>query len=684
MGATQAKAETKDKTQDAPILRLYHDLWLHLCHYLDARSLANLIFTGNPTIASHVVRNTRSTRFHGGGLIWNLKPLLNFSKRFQSIQELIISTKQMTCLALKPNTTLTLPPTLTTLDLSFYGIFSAIQPIRLSQAVPVLTRLSLDNHGSRKPHMLSDFDLPLSLQTLCLECDPAILGLTPQGIAQLPRTLTDLSIAFVVFKRMDEGEGFNDRFDSYLWPLSLTSCRLVAHQYNLMLKHLPRTVTRLDLSRCTVLQTHSGQFGLSHFPWRVFFPRLRNISLPNQFSRTSLSGHLQSLIMPRFMDETKVESFMNSGFWLLSDELGPIWKDTYPSYELIVGTETISTTVVSEEEVEMLIPHLKQTCLPGLPLGHPLFKHVLPFKEFTGSCNASEGDEPLPHEIRTLNTLGSTVHARLLPPLLTSLDVVTIIGNGSAIGRGYSEGDLPVSLLSLTMRGYAGPDLLSILPQTLTHLTATLHCASEWNLLAARLVSLSKLEVLFGGSWNRSDPLMPIMSDRLSTLSITACLTSISPVWPTLHQFFPNRSIFPPSLTKLSLRDQVPILGSLFAALPRSLLDLKISDFTWTVPQETVKKTPRSILRSLPPQLRTLILLRSTYTDPISWEDLRDLPRSMLCFSVAGHILFAPGPDAEEDLLSVLPPYLLAFKRDPDRRTGYAGFVEPRNENVLV
>ena len=691
MGNKQAKEQPSSPTtlssQDAPILRLYHDLWLHLCHYLDARSLANLIFTGNPTIASHVVRNTRSTRFHGGGLIWNLKPLLNFSKRFQSIQELIISTKQMTCLALKPNTTLTLPPTLTTLDLSFYGIFSAIQPIRLSQAVPVLTRLSLDNHGSRKPHMLSDFDLPLSLQTLCLECNPDVLGLTPQGIAQLPRTLADLSMAYLSHDQEHERQGVKHRFDSYLWPLSLTSCRLRSDHTNLRLEHLPRTVTRLDISRHIEQETLSGQFELSHFPWRVFFPRLRNISLPNQDSRTSLSGHLQSLIMPRFMDETKVESFMNSGFWLLSDELGPIWKDTYPTYERIKMPNWQLCSQQVEEDLEILAPYLKRTSIPGIPYENKLYKLFSPLKKVKFSYGTSQGDEPFPSGTRTLHSVWPYVHAALVPSSVTTLNVGNLIGSGLSKDQRCLEGDLPVSLLSLTMGGDCSLDWLSIIPRTLTHLSVKLSSASEWDLLATRLVSLSKLKVLLSVSWNRYDPLMCFMSQQLGSLTITQSRQSdIPPAEPSLHQFFPNPPIFPPSLTRLFLKTDT-VLASILPKLPRSLTKIKISSFAWTSEEETEKISPQAAIQGLPPNLRILEFI-STPDDwdnskSVSWEVLRELPRSILSFKENDHFQFPPSTDLQgETFINTMPPYLVHFMRAPTYKgtSGFTGFTRTKSK----
>lgn len=668
MSSTETGASELVPSPPAPILRLYPDVWLRMLRFLDARSLKNLLCTGNRTLVLCVARNARTASFEDFGLILDFEVLLSFCERFQLLQELVVSAPFGTSIARWPSKGVLLPSNLTTLKISFHGIFSLISPLSLSLMVPALQTLSLDAQGAPSRYRLSHFDFPSSLQCLELYSARCSIGLDPYGVSRLPRNLVEFSIAYYCSKTCPEEEmqGFGDNFSSYVWPLSLLSCSLEAPISTIKMEHLPRTVTRMDLSKHEALGTDFGEKLENAFPWRVFFPRLQFIDWIDEYKIQT--GFLTSLALPYALDTQKVDAFIGTGFWHLPEVFGPVIRlPSYPLFQRISIPSWWRHEDKMAEELEMHAPLFREACFPGIRCDRLSYRLLSNYSEVKLFGILPKDTIQLPSNVRSVDA--HTVYADLVPPSITSLRCGVLVGKqltfNDPVVAPISE--MPSNLSSLAFERFNGSDMMSFLPKTLTSLEMQLSRAVEWNVVATRLLSLKTLSIELEPSWVWSEALESVSSQLLDKVDIFVPQSAESPNWPMLAQFFGAKNVFPPSLKSLTLNGAVYCNASILPVLPRSLTKLTIARFAWKTRgrpfPDTENMTPRELLRSLPPNLRQLRFFQQAAGDTqVDCEELEGLPRSLLVFQHRGHFAFSSETKPTTSFSSIMPPYILEFK----------------------
>lgn len=664
------------------ILRLYQDIWVPISHYLDARSIRNLISAGNRQLASTVARSVQSTRFSDFGLILDFEVILNFCQQFDSLEEIIVKTEPGYFASGAPSQALELPSTLTNLDLSFYGVFSLIQPIKLSQAVPSLTRLSLSAHHAPKRHRLSDFDWPPLLEHLSLR-QSLSLCISPRGIAQLPRSLSSISLSWLAASSADEDDlkrGFGFQMVSYEWPLSLTALTLDNSLSCVNIEHLPRTLTSLDTSANYTLKS---DFPLTSeaviFPWRVFFPKLRNLVLGKY---NDDSGHirlLRTILLPDALNSKTVEQFISNGFWR-DIPSSSVFSHEYPSYDAIclpfAFWENSRPELITE--LDLLAHLIKNTVFPNLMSSDPLIAYTLPSEtHFKGTIVTKENDAPFRAGLLDINAYRSTLHLAHLPASVTSLRCRALLGSNGTTD--LVKGDsFPPNLSSLDIHELT-PSTVSILPHTLTDLDISLSDTHIWDLVATRCVSLKKLNVFLEDDWKTDIDLASISSRSLLEFRLQLPLSARYANRPKLAQFFRSPSavwspILPPSVTRLFLRGGHSIDASVLVVLNLpNLKRLDIAGFVWKSADspafpEASGMAPHDLIRCLPQNLRQLRFLHNAKADMTATgtEIIQLLPRSLLQIQDRRHFGI-PNEMKTPEFWPLLPPYLQSWCRMTDR-----------------
>lgn len=700
--------------KSAPILQHPH-LWQHISHYLNAEALLKCLFlVGNPRLSQIVRHNTHRAFWHSNGPLLKIEAFLIACNGFQALKELIVIPRERDMCVQRPSGPLYLPPTLTTLDLRFYGVFILVQPLKLSSLTPSLRSLKL--YGINTPDFfeLEQLDLPPLLEVLEVEPQRYSLELTSESITKLPRSLIRLSLScswsFGELSDSQENDPEELSFISSIpiidWPPSLTflSLRLDSE---MLIESLPRTITtfkghswgahahllttfpqQVTLSRLLRPREQPMEQGASSrsslrsiFPWRRFFPLLQNISLSHGASIGLDKRYIVgTLVLPDALETKVVDEFISSTTRNVTslDQFSSAQSITAESYPTMKKIKVPKIDDLGDEDaifeaLQKLAPYLKDTDFP-LYAGPLMCAHLLPsLSSMKPSCVHLQPQENIPTSLRAVDYLVlAALPITKLPPQVRSIRTGTIIG-------GRDDGDfgpgevLPSSLRELLLNSPSHQiSLFSLFPVGLLTLKIDIASPKEWALIAERLVSLQTLHVRLPYSWTcKEATVAKIASQRLKTFDLSFTGLRFAGRSPTLIEFFSSPSTFPSSLEYLQLgRGSFHV--SILAILPPNLLSLSIDDIYWT-PIETGHRivlpnpigkdmTPDALLKCLPPKLVNLRLLGSfeSFNDLIPSIDLiKLLPQSLCHLDVAW--MFDPQEFTNAEISAMLPPYLQTF-----------------------
>lgn len=652
-----------------PISRLYPDVWTSIANFLDVGSILNLIGTGNESLASVLRRSVRSIAWNPNSSVFGIDGFFKASRHFASIDRMSICSNLSINLVRVPSKPLNLTANLTSLSLRFNGVFTLVPSLHLSSSLPKLIELELVTEGEDHPFALEDLELPPRLEALKLQTN-RLPSLTPGFVARLPRSLTSLSFHsdFPTLNPLDREIGVASK-SPFCWPPSLH--RLAIHgSQNVVLDHLPRTLSELDLQQSTALITNfpPSKNGFV-FPWRRFFPRLNVLDLPMLEDRLcDLSLLLASIVHPGALDSAIVEKFLASASAIEDSPTELIATDhaSYPHFRQITLHQSFweKKKGTMEEILSSVAPLIVNTKFTTAMLSPDLFKY-LPHVSTVQLLSGHQIIEKLPPSITTLSCPAAPVS--YLPPSLTTLKARTIAGTGKG-GKLEAHNAFPSTLLHLNIYGFSPPpELAHALPTTLTLIYLEVTGPDVWQLLVERLINLIRLHVTLGHSWSPKAPLARVASSQLRQFSIsTLFLSSIIP----LEGFFSNPPILPPGLDSLIIEPVCHV--SLLPMLPRSLRVLQVDEMLWLgeEPKDTqmnlaAKKTSQEeLLRGLPPNLRELYIggvvdrddFEATQPKP-GLKILKFLPRSLLSFSCF-HLLDIPNSLELKDIAHLLPKNL--------------------------
>lgn len=608
-------SETKNSSfssTDAPILRLYPDIWACIAEYLNLSSLVKLLELGDARLPGNRIRRVCHDNF---GPVINMKAVLRTCSHFPALQELaVLPIPGRTFLRLHTSP-LVFPPTLTSLSLSFNCALGLVTPLKLSTMVPILRHLSIKDQEYDMEPKIEELDLPPLLESLSLRISRAFPQLSKTWFALLPRTLKRLLL------RTEDFPNFHS-FESYDWPPSLEYLNLSSRAISL--EHLPRTVFELDLSGLSSFSTAfgPGAWGQMIFPWRRFFPRLHTLTLPNEQSMY-WNMLLDTITLDSMLDSAAVDDFIASGFWNVPHLLPPP-STPYPVYRAIelpywfwsLNVQDVMTVI------ERAAPQLKTTKMVKVVAPISIVS-LLPSTTMFASdyANLVQADANIPEQITHFECYGS-VNLSALPPRMLEIKCDDIRGSG-AEGEIVPGDAFPAALTSLTLNVNNGRHLaLTMLPLTLTRLFVWLGAPEEWNVMAERLVNLKTLKIVLRPSWSVTEPLSLISSTSLEFVTLSRTPRTLPDTEPLFSGLLSTtRNVFPPSLRALDLTETA-IHASTLAVVPRSLTKLYVNGLVWATsasenrhpPQvhpETKGLSNADIVKRLPPKLLSLELFGS-------------------------------------------------------------------------
>lgn len=656
-----------------PILSLYTDIWTQVTPHLDLGSLRNLILCSDARLSRAVGHAVRFARFDSSNSecsILSMERILSFCKTLPSIEELVVHADYYQRVLRTPFTASNLPSTLASLELSFYGVFSLIQPIQLSNVVPLLTKLSLDNKDGSECHCLADFDLPPLVTDLSL-ISADRMAVSAQGIAQLPRNLTSLALSWYTDMEKLGGLEFGADLKSYEWPLTVTSCTLSSSKGPLRIEHLPRTLEYLDVIGQMVFSTSFE--GRVLFPWRVFFPRLHTIKFWHYLSSQNHPQLLDTLVRPDALDSSH---FISSGFWNLPASVLEV-PTTYPNYRCLELPDEFWESFTyddGEEMMKTLAPFLQSTSLPRMPLSAPYSGLIPPQSQVTLS---SPEVYKYSSNLEVLDAQYSPVMLPSLPPSLTELNCQQLVVPGSDLP--VTDG-FPPKLRKLTIQRRSALDAVTHLPSTLTYVDCIIASPQIWNLMATELSSLRKLNACLTRPWDPSAHLSPFQSQCFEDVYLRLFYPADEDEEINFEQFFGANAVWPPTMRILRLGVRKRFEAQYLAIMPRQLKELYLNHFYWT----TISSYPNNpapeidgpaLLRSLPPKLRKLSLeSENQYIGgpKVGWQALEHLPRTLVSFMEDGLFDYPKDENGlHADVAAVLPPQIQRFTRST-RRTDMA------------
>lgn len=677
----------------APITLLYGDIWVSIADLLNLRSILNLLSAGNAQLAAVVRQSVHRAVWKQDGPYLDIDAFFRTCKQFKSASEGLSSLKEIRIepteleIAVKtPLLPLFLPPTLTCLSLIFTGAISMIIPLKLSALLPQLVSLSLG--GTHNGDLeLEDLDLPIFLENLVFNPQgPGFPSISPKSIASLPRTLQSLSI--YANRTYGSSESARPLDETFEWPSSLTELELVSITGNVTIEHLPRTLTSLDISNCSLIDTDFPRTtgggttfprsnGKIVFPWRRFFPKLRNLKLPELEASTSLDLALllRTVLLDDAISSELVDTFIASGFWDVStlrhfQTAEGRAREPYPSYASLQLPKRVLDSLPEafiEEELETLAPHLTNTDLVNISVTLATAAHL----KATSMISVSDYELEFPgarlsNAVKTLCTPGKLLISNL-PPSITHLICGQIIGTGENGAFGSSDA-LPPRLETLEFR-YIAPhsDLMHMLPRTLVHLTVLIQAPHEWNTIAEELVNLTHLEVILLAPWSCSQTLSRVAAPHLTQFHLTLhSRLDYTLDRPKMDEFFTGQ-IFPPSLRGLKLAHKYssPWHLSVLAVLPPNLTSLEIDNLTWSPSQEVpILPYPEAIGMSIADLLKCLSPTLASLTFNGDGRDrwppsplIELLPRSIT--SIELYDVFDTSDVPEGTLDAKLPPYAI-------------------------
>lgn len=674
----------------AIILGLSSSLWEPIASFLKFEDLLNLISIGCPQLTTAVTRNTRSIVWQQAGPFLDLDSFLDTCERIASpihgrsiLNQLRIEPLIARIAVKLPTKPLSFPPQLTELSLRFHGAIALVLPLKLSELLPGLCSLSLEDTCPVN-FAIEDLDLPERLHSLTLlPVSFKYPSIDVSMIYLLPRTLESLSI------HCDWPDFQDHHLLAFAWPPGLTALEIANGSYELFLESLPRSVTHLDLSSCDLLSTgFPSNSATLDFPWRRFFPRLHSLILPNdndplEFSSTRL---LRTLVLDDALGASKVDYFMASGFWGKVPSLlhlqTPEGRATerYPPFTSLTLPRFFFQKLSQDfwlEELGALSPYLQGADFGPLCVVPP---SLTPLMKATRSFAITSTDDGLDalklySFSPAVTALRHTTKIRIsnIPPTLTRLESFGIVE--SCDSDGFLDGEtFPESLTFLDLiSGNHHPKLYKMLPKALSVLKIAIKSCQEWSLIAERLVNLKELRVIIEPTWTCTSPLAPITSTQLEKLNIMTKGEWQRP-WdtPKLREFFVQPSILPASLRTLDLFEWSEVNdttwhASIMALLPRNLTSLTINSMQWedspvSYP-EARSMSAEDLIKCLPSGLKYLFLgapPAGPHPGPQRnmprIEIVQFLPRSLTSLHIAD--LFDCEGTTIDAVYPLLPPYL--------------------------
>lgn len=616
-----------------PSICLLHTVaWELILPLLSLPDVLKLLSLGNPLLAANVSHGVQIIRWRHPGPFVDLNRFMAFCHHFKRtedgaswLKEIMIEAIEPRMVVKKPLKSLDFPSSLSSLSLHFAEAFTVISPLNLSELLPQLLFLSIKAVQS-SPFDLEGIQLPQNLKSLTYSSEDFSPPITPNWIPSLPHTLESLSLHGIIGFRDAE---IADLSKCFKWPPALTHLTL-SDSGEIRIEHLPRHVTSLDLIKAKLATGFPKLEEKFIFPWRRFFPYLCRLKLP-QLSNRALRLHgglfLRSLVLDDALEASSVDLFVTSGFWDVASlrHLQTVEgraKELYPLFrELFVhrhNYQDIPRTLLASE-LEALFPLLKSADLGYIPIGN---KEELPYLVATSRLDI----------LAPLGPSAST-EPLLLPPSVTAIFVVVMY-----------EAELPPQLLEITCASYrrqtslpprltslsivtdlATPELLNLLPTTLTQLVVMIDTPESWTLIAERLFNLRILKVTFDSGWKCEGPMSRISSQQLEKVRIRAVDTNDTLNKPRLVELFCSEPfpVFPASLRTLKIKGHLSAWhSSILGVLPMSLTSFSVDQLAWPdtngeMEHPSLNKTPypgtkglnsEALLKRLPPALRSLRL----------------------------------------------------------------------------
>lgn len=609
-----------------PILAIYPDLWLEIAPFLNTTSIYRLLTTGCPQLRSTLIRRVRHFVFHDRRGILDIESLLGFCSEMKFLEWLSINQLEMvnaySTIQYPQVWPMNWPSTLVRLHLRFQDSFSLVQAIDLPVTFPKLLDLSIRGHQNGFNARLSEFRLPPLLESLTflpgdgsesssLPSDSNGVFLSEADIDTLPRTLVNLNIRW-------DWATTND-LTRYVWPLSLRSCTLHSASSSLLIEHMPRTVTELDIRGMKDVHTlyEGGSNPVSiQFPWRVFFPHLLSLYLRKGDWRVTSNDSIPSIVNLNHDLESAL-LFISSGFWNLPSHL--MVNKNAPSNYIVASFRQNNYWSVKKRwgfQYEILSPLVEGSAVtPPSYVNTRMLPYVLnsdgkPSITAEGSENGENTASPACFK---LYTILYTTEPRISGHLMACHRTFT---NRRPSGEGL-EGLLPPppALCSNFLR--------------VTHLFMSLKGSEAWDMLAGSLPALESLRLQLLPCWrhNPSTYSATPMQNRLKKVVFEFPYHSIYQLWNAVELIF-KTGVFPSSLTSL----EVPTArATLFSALPPNLRQLKIQNMR---PVRYSRQDVKNFqFECLPQNLRCFEAL--SYANLPTAAMLQNLPASLTSLSIS-------------------------------------------------
>ena len=595
----------------SPILRLYPDLWTQITSLCNTETVLKLLLTGCPQLTSTVVRGTTAFDIRDAGGILDLNALLYLCSGMSSLTNLTINPNEYGSVVKVPTEPLKLPPTLTRLHLHFVDVFSLLSSFDLASSVPHLLELSVKGSSDAKWMNLCDFQVPASLESLTLLNPTAQISATEKDIFALPRTLTTVNLSWLP-----------SEMTRYVWPPLLTSCSLHGTSYGrTLIESLPRTVTHLCVTNAALSTAYKSvdpavKAFQTFFPWRLFFPRLRSVSVP-QPAVQNWNGPLQQISAFIFseLDTANAKEFILRGYWNLP--LLPVYlaTTTFPTYELIDIDACCDWGNQDNmlRELSKLAPCLKNIQLGQLFLDNTNDAAMSRFFGRNTHLKLHGAREPVPRNV-------TSIEASFLDYDVLHSDI-TSISCRELLGHSFTWTTLFRNLTSLTHSSIL-PSVVGNAAVNLTYLStdmdwANVSCLSSMKNLQALSLHFRRAGQLFFGQltlprlakialsfpediyqhWTLAEAFCRSLSvpSSVTSLRVTSARASLFPWLPTSLKHLHIERLRPLRYNRNDVRKFE------FEKLPRGLLS-----FRYNTPLTDLITPSHTLLHQLPPRLVSL------------------------------------------------------------------------------
>lgn len=637
---------------NAPLLRLYGDLWTSILNQMDIASAIKLLLTGSKQLGAILARQLKNIVHQDSDPVLDFNAILRSCQSFPSVKSITILPNSSRSLTRYPILLDNVPSELRSLNLSFCTACNLFAGFDFASRTPSLTNLSLSGPSATNVPF-SAFLLPSTLEALNLSPMNSSILIGPNDVAKIPKSLISLTLSL----KWDNSE----KMERYDWPLSLTSLHLRGTNSHVNLEYLPRTLTLLDLVEFPRFKTAYPHDSI--FPWRVFFPRLSVLLLsPYVFHAFNFEILLRSIVASEAVENQQAKTFIASGFWnvdAISTSLETSNPPATTAYPLFTRIRLPSpfwfqdpTDLISQ--LQSLAPYIRNTEFVSMTTNASVLKHagVSPSAEVF----AVTAKDELPSTLTSLKARDLPIS--FVPPTLTSLKCNTLVAQLDEVHEmGYSGLFSRLTTLHLYSAQDGFP--FELLPASITDLHIRIFNSENWDLIATSLVSLRNLSLTLEPLSPDSE-LAPIKSTVLDTLCLI-CVVELdtTATKPYMSEFFSSPSPLPPTITDLTISGH-PVHASIFTILPPRLLSFKtqvefIESNLIPFPQGATL-TPSELIGSLPQCIRHLYLSGKgpQITSP---ECLRSLPRSLTSFSTFQLFRFTDVFD-EEGVVNLFPPLM--------------------------